>query len=283
MDTTDVKFTSKDANSANFSGRGGSLSARGLWAGLLICCLLCSATGLFASSSGCVLPKGLYQEWWRSKQKYESDRSEAASRLYRAYAYSLAEASLRGKEETFQRCLALARGDPFASLVAALVEYLHDGRRHPSAFVASFPRSKQQLADFWSLDDAVGPPREVLTALPGIPLPDGLTFKFATELFSLVQGGNRAAAREYFFLYAHSDGSYSEFMVDQIENLVVNKPQVMLSQWEAFRPYTERIASNLRGEAEYSPEDWRNEVDSLRAACREHPYPSCAEALRIFH
>jgi hypothetical protein len=273
-----VKFTSNDANSANFAGRRRAASARGRWVGLIICCLLCSATGLSANSSGCVLPKGLYQEWRRP----EGDHVRV-QRQYYAFARSLAEASLRRDEETFRRCLALAKGDPFASLVAALVEYLHNGRRYPAAFIASFPRTKQQLADFWNLDIVVGSPSGDETTLPGILLPDGLGDKFATELFALVRGNNQAAAREYFFLYGHADGGASEFMMDQIENLVVNHPQVILRQWEAVRPYAERIVSDLQGDAEYSPEDWRNEVDSLRAACRKHPYPSCSEALRIFH
>ncbi|TAM80994.1 MAG: hypothetical protein EPN47_14005 [Acidobacteria bacterium] len=225
-----------------------------------------------------MLPKGLYQEWWRPAGDHYR-----VERLYYAFARSLAEASLRGDEENYHRCLALAKGDPFTFLVAALVEYQRNGRKCPSAFIASFPRSKRQLADFWSLDKLVGPPGGGETTLPGIPLPDGLAEKFITELFSLVQSRNRAAAREYFFLYGHADGSYSEFMMDQIENLVVNQPQVILRQWQAVRPYAERIASDLRGDAEYSPQDWRNEVGSLRAACRKHPYPSCAEALRIFH
>ena len=289
-----MRFFSNDAKSANFPVERRTALAHGQWAVLTICCLLCSATGLFAGPSGCVLPKGLYQSWWRLEREYEGDPPNAATgrvwldqdeiqRRYLAFAHSLAEASLRGNGETFQRCLALAKGDPFASLVAALVEYLHYGRRRPSAFIASLPRNKKQLADFWDLDLAVSQPRETITALPGIPLPDGLAEKITTELFLLVRGGNRAAAQEYFFLYGHADGAFSEFMMGQVEDLIVNQPQVILRQWQAIRPYANRIASDLRGDAEYSPRDWRNEVDSLRAACRKHPYPSCAEALRIFH
>ena len=274
----DVKFSSKDANSSNCPGRCRAEFAHWQGISLLICCLLCSTTGLFAGSSGCVLPKGLYQEWRRP----EGDHYRVQSQYY-AFARSLAEASLGRDEETFRRCVALAKGDPFASLMAALVEYLQDGRRHPSAFIASFPRTNQQLEDFWSLDMVVGPPSGDETTLPGIPLPDGLTDKFITELFSLVRGGSQPAAQEYFFLYAHADGSFSEFMMDQIEKVVVNQPQVILRQWQAVRPYARKIASDLQGEAEFSPEDWRNEVDRLSAACQEHPYPSCAEALRIFH
>jgi len=139
----DMRFFSNDAKSPNFTVERRTAMAHGRWAVLTICCLLCSATGLIAGSSGCVLPKGLYQKW----RQPEGDHSRA-ERYYYAFAYSLAEASLRRDEETFQQCLNLARADPFAALVAALVEYLHNGRRQSSAFIASLPKTRSNLQTF---------------------------------------------------------------------------------------------------------------------------------------
>jgi hypothetical protein len=221
-----------------------------------------------------VLPKGLYQEWRRPEGDHDR-----VQRQYYGFARSLAEASLRRDEETFQQCLDLAKADPFASLVAALVEYLHNGRRRSSAFIASLPRNKKQLADFSNLDDAVSQPREGITALPGIPLPDGLAEKITTELFLLVRGGNRAAAREYFFLYAHADGGYAEFIQGQVTGLCKEDARFVLRNWSLFKPYGEKL-----GESEdISLEDYRSISMRFKTLCRGRRDQDCQQILKIFH
>jgi hypothetical protein len=257
----------------------------------------CSA----ADTPTCTLPKGLYLKLWRLELEYDRQvgshyrgprvaiggriftEERGIYKVYSTYFNSLAKASLGKDNQAYQSCLLLATGDPYATPVAGLVAYLHGGRGDPAAFIASLPTSGQQLAAFMGLDDmATGDTPESPSSLPGISLPDGLAERITHELFELVLKDDFAGAREYFHLYAHADGGYAEYFEDQLSTLFLDHPEVVLRQWQALSPYVPRILLELSATT-WSPSDRKRAVDSLASACHRYHYPSCPQALRIFH
>lgn len=262
-----------------------------LWMAVLTFCLAGPPVCFTANTPACRLSLGLYQSWWKLERAMQGARNQTAwdrlvpqqleiDQQYVQFFDALAEASLRGDEDSFEECMSLAKMDPFAAEVAALVAYLHGGRKDPRGLLASLPENNQQLAVFWNLDSvAISSRREGISNLPGIPLPDGLAEKITDELLALTLKGNAAAAREYFYMYQNSDGGFAEFLADRSIKLVRYHPDVVLRLWQAVRIYMPRLAADETADED----DTRMAGRSLRAACREHRYPSCPEALRIFH
>lgn len=150
-------------------------------------CSLLLATACFASNNlPCRLKQGLSAERNRLEQEYYarvgndySAHQKIADRLsgqiktidkeYFEFLYTLANLALKNDEKSLQGCSDLANGDPIALRMVALVLYLHNGRKGAGRFVDSFPATKQQLTDFWSLDEISSDgTTEVPTSLPGI-------------------------------------------------------------------------------------------------------------------
>jgi hypothetical protein len=245
----------------------------------------------------CRLRAGLYQQ----RKQLESDYAmqvgsdyaahrEIADKLvakmnaidteYYRFLYTLADAGARGDRGSMVACSNMAKQDPIARQMAALVWYLYNGRRECASFTASLPHTKAQLTDFWNLDAIAthGEPEEP-TSLPGIPLPDGLVEKYVSELFALVTSGNTAAIREYFYIYSNADGEYAEFMQDEVTLLFKDHPDLVLSKWPLFRPYGKKLGASEG----VSREDYRSIAAKFRSLCESRRDASCAEILKIFH
>lgn len=271
------------------------LAWRGLsgWVGLV---LALPAVLVAGGVNQCKLRPGLYKERRMLESQYASKvgndyarHKELADQLteeikgidaeYYRFAYALAEFAVKGDAESLAACRASSAQDPIGRQLAALIWYLHEGRKDPGSFIASLPRTKAQLADFWNLDTVLthGEPQEP-SGLPGIPLPDGLIGKYLAELFILVGRGDPPAIREYFYLYSNADGEYGEFMLDQVARLFKERPELILIDWELFRHYGER----LRSSEDVSREDFRSIGVGFRELCREKKYQNCAEVLKIF-
>lgn len=290
--TAPSKFRTRSARRVKNRWPEGRVCPCGRWRTLWrVCFLLCPVFALAAQKPVCTLRPSLYQEWRQVKRRYDrvfpgpatneisAQKAEIEKRYYR-FLYSLAWAAQHKDERLIEQCLRAATGDPIASQMAALVEYVHGNRKAPSRFITALPGNEQQLAAFWDLDDMVsGGTRESPLPVPGVSLPDGLVDKFITELYGLVLQQNSAAARKYFYIYRHSDGEYAEYLAVELIDLFRNHPEVVLRQWQVVKLYSKRIAVDL---SSYSPEGWQKGVESLRNACRRHPYSSCTQALRIF-
>jgi hypothetical protein len=250
-----------------------------------------------AAGVGCRLRAGLYQQRKQLESDYAmqvgSDSAahrEIADKLvakmnaidaeYYRFLYTLADAGARGGYGSMVACSNMAKHDPIARQMAALVWYLYNGRRDPASLIASLPHTKAQLTDFWNLDTIAthGEPEEP-TSLPGIPLPDGLVEKYISELFALVTSGNTAAIREYFYIYSNADGDYAEFMQDQVTLLFKDHAELVLSNWPLFRPYGQKLGASEG----VSREDCRNIDARFHALCQNRRNAGCAEVLRIFH
>lgn len=260
--------------------------------------ILVFASACFAGEyQPCRLRHGLSGERNRLEHEYSawvgndySAHQQIADRLsaqiktidkeYSEFLYTLANLSLKNDEKSLQACSNLAKGDPLASQMVALVLYLHNGRKDSGRFVASFPANKQQLTYFWSLNDiSSSGTTEVPTSLPGISLPDGLIDKFITELYLLVLDGNRRAIQEYEYLYQNSDGDYAEFMGDQAAGLFRKHADLVLREWALFRPLAKRLATD---EA-ISMDDYKAIVCNFRKLCGASQSQRCIEVLTLFH
>jgi hypothetical protein len=198
---------------------------------------------------------------------------------YYRFIYTLAEFAVKGDSESLAACRAASVKDPIGRLLAALVWYLHEGRNDPGSFIASLPRTKDQLAVFWSLDTIYrhGQPN-LPSGLPGVALPYGLINRYLTELFKLVTQADPSAVREYFYLYSDADGDYGEFMQDQVAELFKERTELILQNWELFRPYAEKVSA---GEG-VSREDFQNIRAGFRALCRKRRDRNCTEVLKMF-
>jgi hypothetical protein len=156
-------------------------------------CLFLTFPGALAAAgvNTCRLRPALYRERKLLESEYWSQvgndytRHEAlAKRLkekinridteYYRFIYTLAEFAVKGDSESLAACRAASVKDPIGRLLAALVWYLHEGRNDPGSFIASLPRTKDQLAVFWSLDTIYrhGQPN-LPSGLPGVALPYG--------------------------------------------------------------------------------------------------------------
>jgi hypothetical protein len=258
-----------------------------------ICSLLLPTACFEGNNQPCSLRHGLSAEKTRLEQEYNAPVGKSTGERYQVldslavvdkeyydFLQSLAEAAQKDDKKSLQVCRSLAAGDPLASQMVALVVYLHNGRKDAAHFVASFPASKQQLTNFWSLDAiSTGGTTEVPTSLPGILLPDGLVDKYITELFSLAVTGNSEAMRKYFYLYEDADGGQAEFMEDQATGLFRKHADLVLREWTLFRPLAKRLAAS-----EAVPlNDYKAIVRNFRKLCSNRRSQRCAEVLTLFH
>ena len=198
---------------------------------------------------------------------------------YYRFLYALAEFEVKGDSESLAACRAASAKDPIGHLLAALVWYLHGGRNDPGSFIASLPRTKDQLAVFWSLDTIYrhGQPN-LPSGLPGISLPYGLINRYLTELFKLVTQADPSAVHEYSYLYSDADGDYGEFMQDQVTELFKERTELILQNWGLFRSYAEKV-STAGG---VSREDFQSIRAGFRALCRKRRDRNCTEVLKMF-
>lgn len=258
-----------------------------------ICSLLFASTCSAGKSQPCKLKQGLSAEKTRLEQGYNAPAGKSTDERYQVldslavvnkeyfdFLQSLTEAAQNDDKKSLQVCRNLAKGDPLASQMVALVLYLHNGRKDAAHFVASFPKNKQQLTNFWSLDAiSTGRTTEVPTSLPGILLPDGLVDKYITELFSLAVKGNPEAVRRYVYLYEDADGDYAEFMDDQSAGLFRKHADLVLRDWALFRPLAKRVATDET----ISIDDYKTIVSNFRKLCAGSQSQGCIEIRTLFH
>jgi hypothetical protein len=139
-------------------------------------------------------------------------------------------------------CCDAAKEDIIGIQFCALVRYLLSDRKEPGPFLAAMPETYDQRKAFWFMElISAGGTQETPKSLPGIPLPDGLLFKFVDEIFGLMKKGNATAAERYLFLYDDADGEFGEYMDDQLPKLFLNYPRQVLALWPIFQKHRKRL------------------------------------------
>src|SRR6266702_4422141 len=109
-------------------------------------------------------------------------------------------------------------------------------------FMNAVAQSYDQRKAFWFMElISAGGTRDTPTSLLGIPLPNGLLFKFVDEIFGLMKKGNATAAEKYLFLYDDADGEFGEYMDDQLPKLFVDYPREVLALWPIFKKHRKRL------------------------------------------
>jgi hypothetical protein len=151
-------------------------------------------------------------------------------------------------------------------------------KKGPNRFIASLPRTKQQLEDLWNLDVIVGVYGET-PQWPGMPLPDGLVDQYSNELLDLIIRDNAKAIDKYLLLYSDADGGHSEYMQDQLTAVFDKHPELVLRRWSIFRPYRKRLESIAEG---ISPAESRRIATQLFQLCKPRD-SRCEEIAQMFH
>ena len=202
---------------------------------------------LFGTASpavSCELPKGLYEK--RKQVTPLSPEENQIDRTFVEFMTSVAKLYVDGRRESAESCCEKAKEDLVGFEFCALVRYLQSKKADVRSFVSAMPENDQQLEAVWMMERiSAGGTFETPTALPGIPLPSGLTLKFVDELFALMKAGNVEAARKYMFAYDRADGEWGEHMDEQLPKLFKTHPTQVVKLWPVLRQHTERLKTML--------------------------------------
>ena len=201
---------------------------------LLGCTLLTAPCCPARAASECGLPAGLYER--RKTVEVLSEAQREIDHTYVEFMQAAARSYAQGDAASVKACCDTVKDDLIGFQFCALVRYLLSAKKESDSFLAAMPENEEQRKALWMMElISTGGTRETPTALPGIPMPNGLVFKFVDEIFDLVRKGNAAAAEKYLFLYDDADGEFGEYMDDQLPNLFLNYPQQVLALWPILK------------------------------------------------
>ena len=193
----------------------------------------------------CKLPPDLYQQ--RKKAGPLTTEQREIDRTYVRFMTAVAQSYAKNDDNSVKGCCEPVKGDLVGSQFCALILYLQSNRTKPDEFLAALPVNPEQRESLWLMEMiSAGGTYETASSLPGIPLPNGLLFKFVDEIFALMKKGNTTAAERYLFLYDDADGEFGEYMDDQLPKLFLNYPQRILAFWPIFKKHRARLES-MRG------------------------------------
>lgn len=166
---------------------------------------------------------------------------------YAEFMKAVAQTYAHHDDVAVKTCCDPVKEDTVGFQFCALVRYLLSDRKEPVPFLAAMPETEDQRQALWLMEQiSAGGTTETPTSLPGIPMPDGLLFKFVDEIFDLMKKGNAAAAEKYCFLYEDANGEFGEYMDDQLPKLFLGYPQQVLVLWPVLKKHRKRLEM-LRG------------------------------------
>lgn len=204
------------------------------------CALLVAPCWPARAASGCGLAAGLYEH--RKAVEVLSDAQREIDHTYVEFMTAVAQSYAQGDAASVKTCCDAVKDDLVGFQFCALVRYLLSDKKESSSFLAAMPENNEQRKALWMMEQiSTGGTTETPTSLPGIPMPDGLLFKFVDEIFGLVKKGNATAAEKYLFLYEDADGEFGEYMDDQLPKLFLNYPQRVLALWPVFKKHYKRL------------------------------------------
>ena len=214
--------------------------------GILEALLLLGGTALLApncaarTAETCTLSPKMFDRRTTAEPLGEAQRE--IDHKYVDFMQAVAQSYEQRNAAAVNGCCDAAKEDIIGFQFCALVRYLLSDRKEPGPFLAAMPGTYDQRKAFWFMEMiSAGGTHETPTSLPGIPLPDGLLFKFVDEIFGLMKKGNEIAAEKYLFLHDDADGEFGEYMDDQLPKLFVNYPRRVLALWPILQKHRKRL------------------------------------------
>ncbi len=154
-----------------------------------------------------MLPVGLYARRQTLKQQYSDQvrggylsHKEAADHIkaqlrvvdqpYQTLLSTLCVAASDGNSDFVGQCCAHTHHDPVAGEMCNLARYLADKHKTARRFVQDFPKTPQEIAVFWDLDEMSYGPQGLWVKECG---PIGVVDLYIDNLFSLASLGDRRA------------------------------------------------------------------------------------------
>jgi hypothetical protein len=208
--------------------------------------LVCGGATLLAplcaarTAKACSLPPQMFDHRMAAEPLSEAQRE--IDRKYVEFMKTVAQSYEQRNAPDVNACCDTAKEDIIAFQFCALVRYLLSDRKESGPFLVAMPGTHDQRKAFWFMElISAGGTHDTPTSLPGIPLPNGLLFKFVDEIFGLMKKGNATAAEKYLFLYDDADGEFGEYMDDQLPKLFVGYPQQVLALWPIFQKHRKRL------------------------------------------
>ncbi len=212
------------------------LEALLLFGGVTMLAPLCAAR----TAKACSLPPQMFDR--RTTAEPLSEAQREIDHEYVEFMKAVAQSYEQRNAAAVNVCCDAAKEDIIAFQFCALVRYLLSDRKESGPFLAAMPGTYDQRKAFWFMElISAGGTRDTPTSLLGIPLPNGLLFKFVDEIFGLMKKGNATAAEKYLFLYDDADGEFGEYMDDQLPKLFVDYPREVLALWPIFKKHRKRL------------------------------------------
>jgi hypothetical protein len=165
-----------------------------------------------------------------------------ADQEYHRFMMAVSENAMQHRLGQLNTCCRENVGEPVARLVCGLALYLTK-QNTAEGFVQGFPAT-DDLQHFWALDE-IANVEQTPKSVPPLFAPDGPVSLYISELFKLVEKGDKRALQKYLELYLHADGQYAELMQDQMEHLFSERPKIVLDNWAPIRS-NQRVIANLQ-------------------------------------
>ncbi|MCK5242423.1 hypothetical protein KAR34_08220 [bacterium] len=233
----------------------------------------------FSAGSKCRLEREMYEkrkllktEYYRNREKNQElagklqKQIKAIDRKYYWFMRSLCEAYDINNTKFINECCKETGFDPIAVQICNQAAYL-TGRKNPEVFIAAFPANSDEFAVFWMQDEIAFSRQSDLgmRTLPELYLPNGPVYKNIDELFLLVKENNKKAVEKYFGLLVFADGCYAEYVCDQVKDLFLNYPKIVLANWEEIKANKALVRSS----AYFSAEDIRKIEHNFKSISQE--------------
>jgi hypothetical protein len=249
------------------------LEALLVFGGATLLAPLCAAQ----TTKACSLPPQMFDR--RTAAEPLSEAQHEIDHGYLEFMKAVAQSYEQRNATAVNACCDAAKEDIIAFQFCALVRYLLSDRKKSGPFLAAMPGTYDQRKVFWFMElISAGGTQETPTSLPGIPLPNGLLFKFVDEIFGLMKRGNATAAEKYLFLYDDADGEFGEYMDDQLPKLFVGYPQEVLALWPIFQKHRKRLEM-LQG---FTTESEKKRIVAKYEGLCKPGDSRCAEIRRVF-
>lgn len=257
-----------------------TMSERGLILRVLLLwafALLLQPCLLARTASACGLLPGLYKQ--RKTVEVLSDAQREIDHTYVEFMKAVAKFYARGDAASVNACCETVKEDIIGFQFCALVKYLRSDRKESGPFLAAMPVNNEQRDALWMMElISTGGTTKMPTSFPGVPMPDGLLFKFVDEIFGLVKKGSATAAERYLFLLEDANGEFGEYMDDQLPKLFLSYPQQVLVLWPIFRKHRERLETT-RG---FTTEATANQIAAKYETLCKSGDNRCAEIRNVF-
>lgn len=168
-------------------------------------------------------------------------------------------ASDTGDLRTISKIAAKHKKDPGLFTTCQLFLYL--GKKIGAGeFIRAFPA---RAKEFWEFADGSGPCDDV--PLPGVfDGQGGPIFVYYGQLISLMEKGNRQAAKKVLDTFEFADGETAEGIFPEIGEFCAGYPDRVLSNWDLYRGHQDGLSRCLGFPSRDELEGMRERVSGLK-------------------